>query len=744
MNARYDERQAELLAALKAEEAWSSTYLRSELENAQIDALKRFYGDEYGDEVEGRSRVTTREVYETIQWLRPDLRRTFTAGDQVFEFEGVTPQADQHAQAATDYVNYIFLVDNEGERELDAFIFDGLLQRRGVMACEWKEAEYEAAQEVTGLNTLQMQQLMQDQRTEILEQDVRQDAPDEAHPDGLYFDLKIKKRKGDARPEVFTIAPEDFRIAARCVDLENARYAGDLVRMMAGEAKRKWPDYAEEIDAGGHSDEWAADERRAERFRDVEGWDAGKLDDQGQGEAQEVEIMREFIRFDLNGDGFPELIRVYRLGDCILESEEVDEHIYASWTPNPIPHRFYGLSVADECADIQRTKTVLLRSALDSVYQNVAPRLAYDKAADVDLDALLTVRPGVAIGVNGNPADKVFPITVPDMSVNAFQAMQVIDRMLESRTGVTRQAQGMDPDILHDTAKGVELLQNAQSVRKEEIARNLALGLQDLGMKLFRMVHKHQNEARAVKIAGKWQNVDPRAWEADLRCTVSVGLGTGAKEKQLMMLQMMQQGQVAWTSAFGPNQPFGPRPHNLYALEKEKYRALGIKNVEQFLGQEPPPEWAPEPPPNPEQAKTQAQMQIEQLKAQAAKEQTVIQAQKDMEVAAAQQRDEMVRAQQEAVAAERQAANENSKLMLEAERTRLEHTREMQRLANEAAAAQAEQALKAEELAIKREELDVRRAEIVAKRMEAQADREHQAAEGAEDRKVKSNGAAKQ
>lgn len=618
MNARYDERQAELLAALKAEEAWSSTYLRSELENAQIDALKRFYGDEYGDEVEGRSRVTTREVYETIQWLRPDLRRTFTAGDQVFEFEGVTPEADQHAKAATDYVNYIFLVDNEGERELDAFIFDGLLQRRGVMACEWKEAEYAAEQEVSGLNTLQVQQLMQDQRTEIVAQEVRQDMPDEAHPDGLYFDLKIRKRKADARPEVFTIAPEDFRIAARCVDLENARYAGDLVRMMAGEAKRKWPDYAEEIDAGGHSDEWAADERRAERFRDVEGWDAGKLDDQGQGEAQEVEIMREFIRFDLNGDGFPELIRVYRLGDCILESEEVDEHIYASWTPNPIPHRFYGLSVADECADIQRTKTVLLRSALDSVYQNVAPRLAYDKAADVDLDALLTVRPGVAIGVNGNPSDKVFPITVPDMSVNAFQAMQVIDRMLESRTGVTRQAQGMDPDILHDTAKGVELLQNAQSVRKEEIARNLALGLQDLGMKLFRMVHKHQNEARAVKIANQWRNVDPRTWEADLRCTVSVGLGTGAKEKQLLMLQMIQADQIAVVGNYGAANP-SVGMGELYATVTEKLRVMGFKSPDKFfkppVNQDGTP-WVPEPQPSPDQQKVQAQIQEGQARLQ--------------------------------------------------------------------------------------------------------------------------------
>ena len=70
------------------------------------------------------------------------------------------------------------------------------------------------------------------------------------------------------------------------------------------------------------------------------------------------------------------------------------------------------------------------------------------------------------------------PFVTPDLSQSALTAMQWMDRVAESRTGVNRSAQPMDPDILHDTAKGVELLQNAASIRKEEIARNLALAHQ--------------------------------------------------------------------------------------------------------------------------------------------------------------------------------------------------------------------------------------------------------------------------
>jgi hypothetical protein len=472
-----------------------------------------------------------------------------------------------------------------------------------------------------------------------VEQDVRQDMPDEAHPDGLFYDLKIRKRSKDGYPEFFTIAPEDFRVAARTVDLQQARYAGDIVRMMKGEAKRKWPKYEEEIEAHqGDMGGFNTDERRAERFRDMEGWDAAGMRQGEGGDADEIEIMREYIRHDMDGDGYPELIRVYRLGDCLLEHDEVDEHIYFHWTPNPIPHRLFGLSIADEAMDIQRTKTVLLRNMLDSVYFSVVPRTAADtqKVTPRGLDALLTVRPGVVIETQGPPADALFPIVTPDLSQSALTAMQWVDRVAESRTGVNRSAQPMDPDILHDTAKGVELLQNAASIRKEEIARNLAVGLQVGGMKAYRLIHKHQNEARSVKVAGQWRNIDPRAWEADVRCTVSVGLGTGAREKQLMMLQMIQGDQVAWVQAYGPATPV-VTPQHLHNLVAEKLRLMGFKTPDKFFGDPVDPQtgqpFVPQPPPDPNTQKVQAQIQEGQARLQLDAQKAQMGAQTEMQKA---------------------------------------------------------------------------------------------------------------
>lgn len=716
-----EEGVSELLLVLKAEEQWAASYLKSELQESQIEALRRYYGDEYGDEVDGRSRVTTREVYEVIQWLRPDLRRTFTAGDKVFEFEGVTPEGDQYAHEASDLVNYSFLNDNEGERELDAFIFDGLLQRVGIMGCEWKEAEYSPAQEVSGLNSQQAQMLMQDPTTEIVGQDVRQDLPDEAHPDGLYFDFKIRRRKKDAYPEVFCIAPEDFRIAARTVDLQAARYAGDIVRMMRGEAKKKWPDYESEIDAHqGDTGGFNTDERRAERFRDLEGWDAGSMREGQGGDAAEIEIMREYIRHDLDGDGIAELIRCYRLGDCLLEHEEVDEHIYAHWTPNPISHRFFGLSIADEAAPIQRTKTVLTRGFLDAINFAIVPRTYANTKmlSQRGLDALLTVRPGVVIEGEGAAGEALHPMVTPDVSGPALTGMQWMDRVLESRTGVNRSAQPMDPDLLHDTAKGVELLQNAASIRKEEIARNLAVGLQVLGMKLYRLIHKHQNEARSVKIAGQWRNIDPRVWEANMRCTVSVGLGTGAREKQLMMLQMIQGDQVAWVQAYGPGTPV-VTPQHLHNLVAEKLRIMGFKTPDKFFGDPIDPQtgqpFVPQPPPDPNTQKVQAQIQEGQAKLQLEQQKTVQDFQMRQAESQAQMQVDQMTAKQKAEGDARKAAMEAEIARFEAEgRLRIAEAEAQQKAQLALMQFQFECAMQEKEMEFK-ERIEARKLDIMAK-----------------------------
>jgi hypothetical protein len=598
-----------LLGALKTEEHEAISYLESELKTAHIEALDRYFGAPYGDEVPGRSRVTTREVFEAIEWLRPDMCRVFTSGDRIVDLEGLQQQDDQYAEEAADYLNWLFLEDAPGAELLDQFVFDGLLQRVGIIAAEWKAAEHSPLQTVQGLNTQQINALMQLPDVQIEEVMPTQGLPDEAHPDGLYYAAQIRQRLAPGKPDIFVIAPEDFRVSPRAADLETVTYCGDVMRMMRGEAQRLWPEYEEELASGTDGAWWNTDQRRAARFRDLDGSADVTL---GSEQSEQIEIMREFIRYDLNDDGYPEWVRVCRYNDCILEAQEVSDHIYAAWTPVPIPHRFYGLSIADVLQDLQRVKTVLLRSMLDATYQSVVPRMAVDQN-NVNLADLLVVEPGSNIRTIGPPSNSLLPIQTPDVAPSALNAMQWVDQIIETRAGVTRHAQGLDPDALNHTATGVQLLQNASNVRKEQIARNVANGLSKFFRKLYKLVVTHQDEARQVKVTGGWRSIDPRSWSADMRVRINVGLGTGARDAQLMMLQMVQADQTAWVQAFGPATPI-VTPQHMYALVEEKLRVMGYRSAGKFFA-EPPQGYAPEVS-DPNAAKAQADMQMKQAELQ--------------------------------------------------------------------------------------------------------------------------------
>lgn len=630
-----EEREAELLRLLKGEENEALGYRQSELQQQQIDALKHFYGEKYGDEEEGRSQVVTREVFETIEWTIPDLMRVFAGGQNVLYLEETNQQDAQFAKDAADYLNWIFYTDNHGYELLHDFAFDGLLNRRGFMACYWREKEYNAPEVLTGLNIMQVQELMADPDVEILGQDF----DDESDAGGIA--LQVRKVKTCAKVEIVGVAPEDMRVNGRAVDLDKARYVGRVLRMLRGEVAAMWPDKAQQIkEYSGAAVSGPANIRRGSDVRMVR-FNDNSDDWQGSGNnpAQELHVLEEYLRADLNGDGYPEMIRSYRLGDLMLEESEVNENPFGSWTPIRIPHRFYGLSYHDITQDLQRRSTVLTRAALDAVYQSVVNREAYDKNR-VSLDELLATYTGAKVGVDGSPGDAIMPLMGGiDTAKVAWEALNQLTVTLENRTGATRQTQGVDPDSLlkgPHSGKAIDLLQTAGAARKEVVARNLGAGLERFFGKVYRLVCRHQNEARQVKVGGKYATFDPRTWNSNLRVHIHTGLGTGNREQTVMGLQMIGEAMQGWVEQVGADNPSITTAHR-YRWFEELCRALGYRSADPFAAE--PPEipvtdesgqpqidpntgqpatkpWAPPPQPDPAALKVQADVQATQAKMQ--------------------------------------------------------------------------------------------------------------------------------
>lgn len=608
----YSDDHVELLEILKREERASVGYESDQIYNDQINAFKRYIGENYGDEQPGRSSVHDRTVFETIEWLRPDLERVFVAGGSAATIEPWAPDTSEQAEDASDYLNHLFSEEMDGGKIVDTLAFDGLLQKRGVGAVYWKDAEL-GEPGVTQGDQLVIQHL-QSQGAEIIGVE-----PIDEQTATIHYQMVTRQ----ANPEVKCIAPEDFRIASRSISLERPRYCGHVERHMKSDLKAEFPDHADLIDEFGTSEDSAEiDERRAQRF-----WDEDEMYNQepnASDETEEVRLYREYLYFDKDKDGFAELVEVFRLDGVVLTCEPVDDNPYFSWTPIPIPHRWFGLSVYDIAEDIQKVKTTLLRGALDSVYLSVAPRQIANK--NVNLSDLLTVRPGAIVRTNStNPVGQdVMPLVTPDLSGSAIQMMEMVDQQAERRTGVNRNAQGMDPDALNKTATGIKLMQNAASIRKEQIARNLGRGLETMFRKIYRLVVKMSDGPRSIHAGkGEFKTYDPSQWPAEAKIKVHVGNGSGDRESQLGQLQMILGMQREMVANYGLDNPI-VTIKELHNTVEDMMRVMGQRSADSYFNdpakiEQENPEALQKmmaPKPDPKQQAEQQKMQMEQQKLQ--------------------------------------------------------------------------------------------------------------------------------
>lgn len=639
--AKMDDR--EIIGIVRAEEDDAISYYTSEIVAEQEKALGYYYADPFGDEVEGRSSVVSHDVAETIDWLIPDIMRVFVSGDEVVKYEPRTQNDEPFAKQATEYANYVFFTDNDGVGILHDWAKDGLLQKLGVVRVDWDDTPITSTKAYTGLNSMQLLELQAETLPpgyvrEIVEFSEEEVEPSEQYPDGMRYDVRVETRDEIGRVVIQNVPPEEFLVSRRERDLKRPRYCAHRTRKTLSELKEMFPDKRRVIDELGSEDDDAFDTRQLERWRD-EDYDLERGHESSDQSQREVVFVDEYVVADFDGKGVAQLWNVQRVASTILEKQKVEDNPFAAWCPVRMPHKLYGLSVADQVLDIQRVKSVLWRGALDSVYQATSPRIGADTNR-VNLDDLLVVRPGGVIRTEGAPGESLMPIVTPDMAGSAYQMLEYVDQEREGRTGVTRHAQGLDPNSLNKTATGINLLQQASSSRKELISRMLAMGVEQLFRKLLRVMVDNQQAPRLIRLRDEWVPMQPSAWSATMDVSVHVGLGTGSRDAQLQHLLLLTQKQEQILMTAGPNNPVAGMKEYYNSLARMT-EVMGFRSPEPFF-LDPESEEAqqrmqnaPPPEPDPAMAKIEADMQAKQAELQMKGQESQAEHQRKMEEAIA-------------------------------------------------------------------------------------------------------------
>jgi hypothetical protein len=566
-------------------------------------AMEYYYGQPFGNEVEGRSQFVDSTVQDTIEWIKPSLMRVFASGDEMVKFSPHGPEDVPMAEQATDYVNYVFTKDNPGWEILYSWFTDALLAKNGIVKVWWDDYDEAQREEYTHLDDMEFNLLISNDDVEVLEHTPYQEGEME-----MYNDVVISRRRSIGRVKIENVPPSEFLISRDAKTIQDARFVCHRVQKTLSELREMYPGKTldPETLGSGEDDDFSLFGEKAARHEFDNSFHFNMGESEREEALRQYWLHESFLQTDYDGDGIVELRKVCTVGDYVLANDEIDSVPFVSITPIKIPHKFFGVSVADLVMDLQLYKSVLMRNLLDNMYNQNFGRYAVLEG-QANLDDLLTQRPGGVVRVKSPNA--VMPLATPPLEPYSFQMLEYLDGVRESRAGVSKMSQGMNESALtsHTTATAVNAVMGAAQSRVELIARNFAeTGVKDLMLTIYGLLMKNQDHQRVVMLRNQWVPVRPDAWNDKMDCTVSVALGSGNKDQQMMHLSRMLQ--FAGEAMKGGLKIVTEQ--NMYNLGASLVKAMGFQNVDDFLTN---PANAPQQQgPSPQEQMQQMEVQIKQ------------------------------------------------------------------------------------------------------------------------------------
>src|SRR5581483_5013434 len=453
--------ETEIQAIVHAEITNADGISSSAVAGERGENMDYYQSQPFGNEIDGRSSVIYPTVMQTIEWVLPILLRIFTSGENVVSFQPQKPGDEQFAKIATDYVSFIWNDDNRGFLNFYSAFKDALLQKNGILKIWWDDSPSYKRERYNGLDDASYANLVNDDAVDVSEHTANEQQVPGWHPetglptaqDVTTHDLVLTREVPGGKVCVVPVPPEEFLISKEARDIDGARFVGHRKQVTLSDLKEE-----------GVSDEilsrLAGDDGSTQT--DSEAIKRNTVEDPSVGSSGALNkamtlVWRteSFIKLDVDGDGIAEMRKVVTVGpeSQIISNESWDaDRPFVSITPIIMPHRFWGLALADIVKTFQKVSSTILRQYLDNLYLSNNQREEVVESRIVDPAAVLSSKPGVKIRVKEGNGPAISPIAIPQIGAQALEGMNYIDQMTENVTGASARTQGLGTDPLHDTA----------------------------------------------------------------------------------------------------------------------------------------------------------------------------------------------------------------------------------------------------------------------------------------------------
>jgi len=549
-------------------------YVESSISPQRERAMRYYEGKcDIGHE-RGRSKIVSTKIRDTIRQIKPSLMRVFLQSEKPVEFQGTNPMQAQAAENASEYCQIVF--NKQGGYKLLQDVFhDSLIAKNGIAKIYFDPDEKQEIVEYANLTDEELAMIASNPEFEVLEHTTQEivggDMITRAH------DIKVVKTIQTGEIKLESIPPEQFFVDASASCIEDAYIVGQRTEKSIGELIEMgftW-EQLEGLDSlDGQADN--EDYERKHYDDDRDGVDPS---------TRPVMVTECYMKVDVEGTGIPQPHKFLMGGSKykMLSFEPWDDVPFVSFCADPIPHAFFGQSIADVLFAEQDSSTVILRGILDNTALVNNPRLEILDGA-VNIDDLLNNEIGGI--VRSKQLGSVMPLVVPFVAGQTLEALNYLDRNSDKKTGVNAASNGLSPDALggNQTATAANAMVSANNATLELMSRNLAEGgVTEMFKRILKLVVENASDEMMMKVSGdQYTPIDVQSWDVDMDVQVNVGLGTGNEMQKMAALQQAMQAQEKIVAQFGlGNGIVGPR--EIINTIGDLLRMSGIQNVDNYF-----------------------------------------------------------------------------------------------------------------------------------------------------------------
>lgn len=470
--------------------------------------LSESEGQPYGNEVDGKSKIVSKDIKKQREWLIPSVADAFLSTADVIKCNPVTYEDTEAARQNELLLNTQFCRKfpryNFINKALRVLVNEGTVVIQ--TAWDYEDEEVEVEQEVVMVDATGREFIGLRVGTETV--------------------VKVNQ------PTATVCRNEDIYLDPTCMDdIDKCqfiihRYETDLSTLKQ-DGRYK------------NLDKVALSESRDDSTFIPEDETRYNFEDQAR---KKMVVYEYWGNYDIDGDGIVEPIVCAWIGETIIRLED---NPYPDKKPpfiivpfNAVPFQMFGEALADSIGDNQKVKTAITRGIIDNMARSNNGQIGVRRGA-LDMHNRKKFLQGKNFEFNGTPGD-FWEGSYNQIPGSVFDMIALQNNEIEAQTGIKSFSGGITGQALGNTATAARGAMDATAMRRLHLVRNVAENLMKPLMRKWMAYNaEFLQEEEVIRITNDEYvpiRRDDLEGKVDIDISISTHEDNAAKAQQLSFL----------------------------------------------------------------------------------------------------------------------------------------------------------------------------------------------------------------